>query len=101
MIVPEEKFAMCKDKAGNCIAQIPEVRTCQCVVNLRDKRTGDLEEWSVIYVVPFGHDWKAEAQRICMGMGYEVCGFGDHWIRTSFINSLTQHQKATPVQDYE
>ena len=99
MIIPDEKFQMCKDKAGNCIAQIVEVRTCQCVLTLMDKRTNEMLDWSVIYVVPFDTDWKTEVTRICLGLGYEVCGFGEHWIRSGYIDSLTQHGGATPIQE--
>ena len=99
-MIPEEKFAMSKDKFANVITQVPEFFTCQLEVKLRDKRTGIIEDWDLFYQVPHGMSWKAEAERIVNSMGFETCGFGDHVLRSTFLNTYDLHVKAKDVKDF-
>lgn len=90
---------MSKDQYANVITQVPEIFTCQLEVKLRDKRTGIIEDWELFYNIPWGCNWKAEAERIVMGMGFETCGFGNHWIRSTFVNTFDLHKNAKAVQE--
>ena len=98
-MIPNDRYAMSRDKSLNAITQISEFVTCRAEVTLRDKRSGETAEWEVTYSVPWGCDWKSELSRICTGMGFEVCGFGTHWVRTTNLNTMNIHKDSKDIRE--